>query len=395
MGLQPENRDNPSLPGLYVHVPFCVKKCPYCSFYSTSDLHRTQTFIAALGTEISLTRAEGLVFDTLYFGGGTPSVLKPDQIATVMKDIGSRFCLSGDVETTLEMNPGTFTPRFLDTLLQVGVNRIHLGVQSFNDSNLRFLERIHSSGEACRALEILRTHEVGNLGIDLIFGLPDQSLEDWQADLNTALSFQPEHLSCYMLSYEPNTPFHRRHRQARLERPNPATARKLFEETVHFLTENGYDHYEISNFAREKRFRSKHNQKYWHHIPYLGLGPSAHSFLEPRRWWNSPNLENYLAEVAKGRLPVAGSEVLNPGQLMLESIFLGLRTSTGIELKCFEARFGVSFTDEFRDILTELRRLKLIDVLEDRTILTTKGMIYSDSVTSMFADKLDLEGKSG
>jgi oxygen-independent coproporphyrinogen-3 oxidase len=389
MGMQPENGNRRRPAGLYLHVPFCVSKCPYCAFYSSTDLSRTGLYVEALQREIRLVEREGLEFDTIYFGGGTPSVLSPRQMEAILKAARMAFSFIADVEITVEMNPGTFSFESIDALLEAGVNRVNLGIQSFDDNNLYFLGRIHSAKEAHRAIEILRDKGIQNLGIDLIYGLPGQSSNSWERDINRALAYHPEHLSCYMLSYEQDTPFHHRHAEGLLRAPDPATVRGLFEKTTDRLTGYGYEHYEISNFARKSRFRSKHNQKYWHHDTYIGLGPSAHSFVHPRRWWNGARLEDYLKSLAEERLPVAGTEMLDERQLMLETILLGLRTSTGINIRSFEQLYGICLGDPLNALLERLQSENFLRITPDHIALTTKGMVYCDTVTSMFAHELE------
>ena len=391
---QPENRPRLSAAGLYIHVPFCIKKCPYCNFYSVEDVSRVTDFLEALHKEIRLSSPPLYTFDTLYIGGGTPSLLTAQQIQRLIECAQESFDFAEAVETTIEVNPGTVSAEFIDGILKAGVNRVNVGVQSFDVDNLGFLERIHSAQEACETLETLRHRGVTNLGIDLMYGLPDQSAQDWRLDLNRAVDFGPEHLSCYMLTYEPNTPFFRRCRNGQLTAPDQHAVGHLFEETIQLLTDQGYQHYEVSNFAREKRFHSKHNQKYWFHQPYVGLGPSAHSFIEPRRWWNHSTLETYLASLQMNRLPTGGREDLDVGQLMLETIFLGLRTSAGIDTAVFENRYGINFDNYFGDLLDQLLSRDLLDRRQGRMTLTRKGLMVCDTVAALFADKLDGVGKS-
>jgi len=391
---QPENIEPATRAGLYIHVPFCVRKCPYCSFYSVADLTGVSAFVEALLMEIRLVAVTRLRFDTLYLGGGTPSLLPPQQIESVIRCAREHFCFAEAVETTIEVNPGTLSPDTVENWLAVGINRVNVGVQSFSDRNLQFLERIHSVRDASRTIEQLRKAGIDNLGIDLIYGLPGQSLENWRSDVERAVAYAPEHVSCYMLSYDAGSSFYRRYKEGNLRSPDPDRVRRLFEHTVEALTEARYDHYEISNFARKKRFRSKHNQKYWRHLPYLGLGPSAHSFIRPWRWWNRSTLADYLRSLTAGTDPVEGSEELSSSQLMLESLFLGLRTSAGIDTKRFAQLYQVDLEARLGDLLRTLRSQGLIRNGTGEIALTRKGQIFCDTVTSMFADKLDSEDGS-
>jgi oxygen-independent coproporphyrinogen-3 oxidase len=237
MILQPENKDETACAGLYIHVPFCLRKCPYC-FYSVTDLHEMEAFVDGLTKEIDLVEAYGLKFDTIYIGGGTPSLLKPSQVLKILESVRSRFVFSQNAEVTIEVNPGTISLESLKDLLNHGVNRV-------------------------------------NMGVHLIYGLPGQSSSNWLKDLREVISYEPEHISCYMLTYEKRTPFHEWRKAGRLHPLNQDRVRGLFKDTVSFLSTNGYDQYEISNFARGQALHSRHNEKYWCHAPYVGLGPSA------------------------------------------------------------------------------------------------------------------------
>ncbi|MBW2601278.1 MAG: radical SAM family heme chaperone HemW [Deltaproteobacteria bacterium] len=386
MRMQPENQGNNTVAGLYIHVPFCIQKCPYCDFYSVTDLSKVKAFVQALQREISLTKTYGLQFDTIYLGGGTPSVLNRGQIEEILKSVYSRFSFSQDIEITIEVNPGTLFLNSLEAFIRHGINRINIGIQSFYNQNLRFLQRIHSAQQACEAIEMTRKAGVENLGLDLIYGLPNQSRKYWLKDLKKAISYEPEHISCYMLTYEQGTLLHEWRQQGRFTPLDEDMVRRLFEDTISFLKEAGYAQYEISNFSRKKAFRSRHNQKYWSHAPYVGLGPSAHSFIRPMRWWNYHNLKDYLQVLESGLLPIGNSEDLTPNQLMLESIFLGLRTSSGIETLRFKKEYGIDFSHHFSPILERLQAQNLLSVSDERCVLTLEGMIFSDTIAKMFAE---------
>ncbi len=390
MILQPENRDETACAGLYIHVPFCLRKCPYCDFYSITNLYEIEPFVDGLAEEIRLGDPYGLEFDTIYMGGGTPCLLKPSQAAKILESVRGRFFFSNDVEVTIEVNPGTITLDSLKALFGCGINRVNMGVQSFDDQRLRFLGRLHSAHDAREAIHLVRQAGGANLGIDLIYGLPDQSSSDWLKDLREATSYEPEHISCYMLTYEKRTPIHGWRKAGRFHALSEDRVGGLFKETVSFLTKAGYDQYEISNFARGDNLRSKHNQKYWCHAPYVGLGPSAHSFVEPKRWWNPRSLEDYLQALERGVLPLQGSEELNQGQLMLESVFLGLRTSAGIEMSRFKRQYGVDFLDCFGPVCEGLKAQNFMLVSSDRCVLTIEGMMVADTIAGMFADHISV-----
>jgi oxygen-independent coproporphyrinogen-3 oxidase len=388
MGLQPENREERGHAGLYIHVPFCVRKCPYCHFYSVTELQKLDAFLAALMQEMDLVTPPGGLFDTIYMGGGTPSVLKGVQVLKILEGAHRRFAFTQDVEVTMEVNPDTVSSDTLTAFLRHGVNRVNIGIQSFDDRRLRFLRRLHSARKARGTIRLARKAGVENLGLDLMYGLPDQSRKDWLSDLVEATSYEPEHLSCYMLTYEAGTPFDTWRKAGGFRPSSEDTVRDLFEVTIDFLSERGYEQYEISNFSRGNALRSRHNQKYWSHSPYVGLGPSAHSFLGPTRWWNHRSLSDYLRALGDGVLPVEGREQLNPGQLMLESVFLGLRTADGIDIWEFKRRFDMDFLDHFGALLERLEAQDLLSVSADRCTLTMEGMMVADTITGMFAEDI-------
>jgi oxygen-independent coproporphyrinogen-3 oxidase len=376
------------LGGIYVHIPFCLRKCLYCDFYSTAELSLKPAFLEALITEIAASDPGPLVFDTIYFGGGTPSVLSPPEVARILGALFSRIHFQEPLEITLEANPGTVALESLKGLRSAGVNRLNIGVQSFQDENLARLGRVHSAAQAQEALAAARRAGFGELGLDLIYGLPGQRRQAWLADLGCALAHQPEHLSCYMLTLEPGTPLAERHRLGRFRPAPEARVAELFMATSEFLAGRGYLHYEISNFARcgpagcrDARV-SRHNSKYWSHAPYLGFGPAAHSFLPPKRFWNHRDVTRYVEDLRAGRRPLAGEEVLDREQHMLEAILLGLRTAAGIDVMGFKRRFGVDFIEVFGAAASDLESQGLLSLTTERCAATRRGMLYLDTVTA-------------
>ena len=392
MRLQPENQESIGPAGLYIHVPFCARKCPYCDFYSTIDLHRAEAFLQGLEKEIALLEPATMVFDTLYLGGGTPSVLDGSQIHRIIDAAHGRFSFTDNPEITIEANPGTLSLDALKSWQTWGVNRINLGVQSFRNDHLRFLGRIHTAEEARQAIRMVQKVGVANLGLDFIYGLPNQTPEQWLEDLREATCHRPEHLACYMLTYEKGTPLEAWYRQDRFQPLSNGAVRDLFDLTSEYLAGVGYEQYEISNYSRAKAFRSKHNQKYWNHIPYIGLGPSAHSFVKARRSWNYADLDQYLLAVENGILPIEDEELLDQRQLMLETVFLGLRMIHGIDLHVFKARYGVGFEDCFGpalDTLKERGLYHLISLSSHRCGFTREGRAFTDAIAGVFAEHLN------
>ena len=375
--------------GLYVHIPFCLRKCSYCDFYSISDLSQTAGFLAALKREMQMNSGTPLVFDTLYIGGGTPSVLETEAIGQIIDTAARYFNITSDSEITLEVNPGTVTLESLRAYRRFGVNRLNIGVQSFDDNNLRFLGRIHSVSEARLSLE--RAYRAGfdNIGLDLIFGLPGQDKTNWLSDLTAAVDIEPEHLSCYMLTCEPGTPLDRDVKTGRIHLAAEGTVLDLFNTTIDFLTTHGFLHYEISNFARmagadHKARTSRHNLKYWSFAPYIGLGPSAHSFIEPERYWNHRSVTKYVRQIKAGKSALAEKERLTKEQMMIEAIYLGFRTNRGIDLDEFQVISGINFIQTFGKTIAELETRGMIKMNEGFCALTGKGLLFIDSIASMF-----------
>jgi oxygen-independent coproporphyrinogen-3 oxidase len=367
-------------PGLYIHIPFCLSKCPYCDFYSLTDLRLIPLWLKALEQEGELYKDEFAAFDTLYLGGGTPSLLSASQLTALLDSLRRYFTFAPDPEITLEANPDDLTPEKLRLYLDLGVNRLSVGVQSFHEAELRFLGRRHTARQATVALERVRAADFANLSIDLIYGLPGQTPDTWEQNLTRALEFAPEHLSCYQLTLEEGTPWAALKAQGFLRPPPEETERELFLLTSEFLEERGYLHYEISNFAKGAAHRSRHNRKYWQHLPYLGLGPGAHSFKEGVRWWNHRSLDDYSRALAHGLAPRAGSETLTPAQLRLEALYLGFRTREGVPLDLLYPQPG------WEKILAELQQEGLVMVHNHRAVPTRQGFAVADRLPLLFVE---------
>ncbi|MGD8892548.1 MAG: radical SAM family heme chaperone HemW [Desulfobacterales bacterium] len=380
--------------GLYIHIPFCLKKCPYCDFYSITDTSLHPAFMDVLVSEMRMTRGWNLTFDTLYMGGGTPSALDAKTIGKIIDTARESYEILPHAEITLEVNPGTVSLNKFEEYQGAGVNRINIGIQSFDPVNLHFLGRIHSGRDA--RVAITRGQKAGfkNIGLDLIYGIPNQTKKSWLTDLKLAVESEPQHLSCYILSFEPGTPLYRDRQQGRLKHLTDPQICELFETTLEFLSNHGYVQYEISNFARASTGssglngaecnRSRHNMKYWRFVPYVGLGPSAHSFQEPKRYWNYADVKKYIRSLEAKKLPIAGEERLSIEQLMIEAIYLGLRQTKGIVIDDFDKKFGVNFKTLFEEIIADLETRGLAELFQNRCALTSKGMLYLDSIAAMF-----------
>ena len=378
--------------GIYIHIPFCLRKCPYCDFYSITDLTLIPKFIQALIREMALFPSGSLAFDTIYLGGGTPSVLDFDDIFQIIDGAFEKFNILPSPEITIEINPGTVTRTLLNAYLEAGINRLNIGVQSFQEANLSFLGRIHSVKDACRAFEEARQSGYDNIGMDLIYGLPEQTQKNWRADLKKAVQLGPDHLACYLLTTEPGTPLHQDMQSGRYRPLRDRKIRELFDLTIDYLETHGYIQYEISNFARRADepshpLMSRHNLKYWSFAPYAGFGPAAHSFIQPERCWNYADVKQYIDEIEAGRLPVEEKEVLSMEQMMMENIYLGLRTIQGIDLIDFNHRFAMDFLSTFDSLVTDLETDGLLHMDHNHCALTRKGLAYLDSVVSMFTSQ--------
>ncbi len=366
--------------GLYVHVPFCRGKCLYCDFASGTDLALVPEWLAALKRELEMYRDFAPRFDTLYLGGGTPSLLRAAELAVLLKGLREKFHFAADTEITLEANPDDITPPLFKSYRELGINRLSIGVQSFDDRELEFLGRRHNAAQAAQVLIWAREAGFANLGVDLMYGLPGQTLEQWQKNLEVAVSFKPSHLSCYQLTLEAGTPLGRRQAQGQFPTLPEALEREFFLFTSTFLEDRGYVHYEISNFARGEEHRSRHNCKYWNHSPYLGLGPAAHSYREGRRWWNHRPLTDYCAALHAGEAPVAGEEALTPEQRRLEALYLGMRTREGVALELVQAGPPQAA------VLSEIVGAGLAEVRENRLVPTRQGLVVADRLALGFME---------
>ncbi|MFW6284673.1 MAG: radical SAM family heme chaperone HemW [Desulfosalsimonas sp.] len=373
--------------GLYIHVPFCVRKCRYCDFYSIADLSAVAPYMTALFAEMQRRGPafKDAGFDTVYLGGGTPSVLGPGRTGRVLEAAAKHFHILPGAEITLEANPGTLESRSLAQYRSAGVNRINIGVQSFDDENLSFLGRIHSARQAADALDAAEKAGFSDIGMDLLYGLPGQGRDAWQKDLEAATGFCPAHVSCYMLTYEPGTRLAADRDAGRTQSLSEDRVSAMFVQAQAFFAENGYQHYEISNFAARRPARARHNQKYWNNESYLGLGPAAHSYKEPERFWNHADLNRYIQDLSAGRLPTAASERLTDSQMMLEAVYLGLRQSDGIDVAMLEKRFHCDFGQMFGSVTSRFEQTGHMRTSHGRCCLTSRGMLFLDSIAGQMA----------
>jgi oxygen-independent coproporphyrinogen-3 oxidase len=376
---------------LYIHTPFCRQKCPYCAFFSQEpcgdDLDR---YAGLLFSEIQLAAqqtAPPQKLESIYCGGGTPSLLEPRKIAQLIEQAGQAFGVAAAAEITLEINPGTVDLQRLADFRQAGVNRLSIGIQSFDDRMLARLGRIHTVDQAKSAFNMARRAGFRNIGIDLIHALPGQTLEMWQAELRQAIQLGPEHISVYGLTIEESTPFAARYTVNSPHLPDEELAATMFETADELLPADGYDHYEIANYARAG-FRSKHNSGYWKRDGYLGLGAGAHSFLRNTgygtRFSNAADLDAYTAAIQAGTLPRVDTMTLTREDALAEFLFLGLRMSDGVRFSAFADEFGVELGEVYAEEIAALLKQGLLTEDAAGIRLTRRGMLLSNQVFQRF-----------
>lgn len=377
--------------GLYLHIPFCRQKCAYCDFYSLSGQDaRMDDYVDALCAHLTeaAPSASGHQIDTIYFGGGTPSLLGAKRLTTLLKTVLKRYHVSKDAEITLEANPESAGDwKALKALRKAGFNRLSLGMQSASDAELQHIGRVHTMAQVTAAVEAARKARFENLSLDLIYGLPGQSAEQWQENLSAAVSLAPEHLSCYGLKVEPGTPLFAR--QAEENLPDDEAQADMYLYTVEYLAQNGYAQYEISNFARPGR-ESRHNLKYWTLQEYAGFGPGAHSDFGGVRYAYEKDLEGYIHGVKHHMPLLSESERIPPLDRDTEWLMLGLRTVRGLEPREFENRFRRRF-DCFLPFLSECSRAGYAVEEDGRWHLTPKGFLVSNRIIGGMLDALAAE----
>jgi oxygen-independent coproporphyrinogen-3 oxidase len=385
----PSTQDH--LPGVYVHVPFCRTKCTYCSFLSGDyDEAIAGRYLAALTREIEVVGGlDGRPrVDTVYFGGGTPSLLPAHELVALLGSVRAAFEVAPSAEITVEMNPGTLTPEKLDAYRAAGVNRASVGVQSFDDAELRSIGRVHDAADARAAVATLRAAGFDNVSLDLIAGLPRQAPEVWRRSVESALELEPDHLSLYLLELHPGTRLTRDVEAGRVERPDDDLAAEAYYWMIDRLEAAGFVHYEISNFARRLPGggdrRSRHNEKYWLDVPFYGFGGSAHGYTGRERLAHVRSIKGYVDAVERDPAAAAERTPLHPSERAAEAIFTGLRRLEGVDLRAFRERYGVSILDDYRAGLEPLLEAGLVAVTGDRLHLTRRGLALSNEVFLAF-----------
>ena len=373
--------------GLYVHIPFCARKCPYCDFNTYAgleDLHGSYT--QALVTELKAwgDRLHRPRIRTVFVGGGTPTVLSADQLAQIFAAIHDSFVLAPGCEITCEANPGTVDQARFTDLRRLGVNRLSMGVQSFQPHELNFLGRIHDVADVYRAFEAARQAGFDNINLDFIFGLPHQTLEAWQDTLDRATALGPEHLSLYSLIVEPETPLHHWVQTGQVDSPDGDLAADHYEVAMQRLGDAGYGHYEVSNWARNGQ-TCQHNLVYWRNQDYLGVGPGAHSHLKDLRWGNRRPVPGYIKRMAQGQSVEAFREVISPRLAMGETMMLGLRLiDEGVTHARFQALHGAALNQVFAVELAQLQGWGMVEVDDQQVCLTRRGLMLGNQVFARF-----------
>ena len=363
--------------GIYIHIPFCRQACHYCNFHFSTSLRHKNELITALLKEIELQHDyfTSDSIETVYFGGGTPSLCTTDEIIQILERVSSNFDVSTDAEITLEANPDDITDEKLAAWKEAGINRLSIGIQSFFDDDLQWMNRAHTSQQAIGNLQ-LATQQFSNITIDLIYGLPVLTNEKWKQNVERAISFNIPHLSCYALTVEPKTPLHKLIRQHKAEDVNPDNQSEQFLLLMQWMATAGYEHYEISNFAKPG-FRSRHNSSYWQQKNYLGFGPSAHSFDGTARWWNVANNHIYIDSISKGIIPLE-KEVLTTVQKLNEYIMTSLRTIEGLDLSLL----GEAMSGQLRAASKKYIESGLVIVESNFLRLTSEGKLLADGIAA-------------
>lgn len=366
---------------IYIHIPFCKIKCNYCDFYVVIKDTKKNPLLYSILKEIEyfaeIYRSKGYV-QTIYFGGGTPSLLEQEYINQIIKKIKSLFNADNILEVTIEANPNTLTEDKLKGFLEAGINRISIGVQSFNNEDLKYLTRDHDKDTVTRSIELAAKAGFENINIDLIFSIPGQTLDDWKSNLDLAVRLPIKHISAYSLTLERGTSLFYQVEKGLTHLRSIEQDADMYEFTMDFLPDHGFKQYEVSNFAKEG-YESIHNLNYWYRINYLGFGPSAHSLWESRRWHNFRNITRYIDQVNQNRHAIKDEEFLNPPEIYNERIYLGLR-SRGINLKKLEDDFNINLLKHEERFMNELIKNGFVIIENDMLQLTKKGYLLCDEI---------------
>ncbi len=370
--------------GIYLHIPFCKRKCAYCDFYSVANKSNIENFVNAICMEIKQQSEylDGEKIQTIYFGGGTPSMLSSNHVEKILEEIYKYFPVEQNNEITLEANPDDLNEKYLKSIFTIGVNRLSVGIQSFNDLDLQLMRRKHTVNQAINSITEAQKVGFKNISIDLIYGLPDFTLKKWEENIDQAIKLNIQHISAYHLTIEPNTLFQKLQKNQKLNLPNEKESLEQFQLLVEKTKENGFLHYEISNFAKDGSI-SLHNTNYWMNIKYLGLGPSAHSYNLTSRQWNISNLRAYLDSITKGKIPFE-VEILEEKEKYNDYMITSLRTMWGLDTEKLEKVFDKKYLRYFLSKTENLIKENLLKKTGNNFILTEKGIFISDNIIGSF-----------
>jgi len=366
---------------IYVHIPFCDHKCIYCDFYSIITSNNISSFLQSLKKEIKYyaeNYSSNRIITSIFFGGGTPSLMQPEYLEEIISSIAENFSVSAEAEITMETNPGTVDKEKLRKFRTAGINRISIGVQSFNDDELKFLTRIHNSNTAVETLHIASEVGFENISLDLIFNLPKQTKQRWLSNLQQAIQLPIKHISTYSLILERGTILNKMVLDGKVKMQSDDHDADLYETTLEFFENSDFYQYEVSNFTKPG-YECKHNNVYWHYGEYLGLGTSSHSFIDGKRWWNYSSLKRYINEIDTNGIAVANCEELSPEEFHNEYIMLALRSS-GIKLKIYNSTFGDNWLKKNYSYLNKLENENFILFDDSNIKLTKKGYALCDEI---------------
>jgi len=362
--------------GIYIHIPFCTQRCTYCDFYTEVAPDFIPSLIDAMATEIKLRKeyVQNSPINTIYFGGGTPSILKVEQFTTIFEAIYSRHTVAGDAEITFEANPDDLTPDFLSSIRSLPFNRISIGIQSFDDNDLKRINRRHTSQQAIKAVKDAQDAGFSNISIDLIYGLPFQTLKAWEKQLDAALNLQIQHISAYGLTYEEGTSLWKQRENGMIETVDDSTMNEMYNLLLDKTSQHGFEAYEISNFALPG-YRSRHNSSYWKQEPYIGIGPSAHSYDVISRQWNIASIKEYIKAINADK-PFFEREELTLYNRYNDFVMVTLRTYDGLDMKALEKEFGSELADYC------LKNIK--------TFMDSEQVYYSDGKLRLTRDGIQI-----
>ena len=365
--------------GIYLHIPFCKTKCIYCDFYSVTKRDDSiEKFVSCLIKEIKLNKDKlsNFKFDTIFFGGGTPSVLTEKQLEKILNALNNFYDLDKNIEITLECNPGEITYEKLKHFRKIGVNRLSIGFQSFNEKILKFLGRLHNSEQSISTFNHARKAGFDNINIDLIYDIPKQRVKDWKNDLFLGTSLEPEHISAYSLTVEKNTALHSMVKNKTVLMPSEEIDKKMFLETIDYLENKKFIHYEISNFSKKNK-KCDHNLHYWRLDPYLAFGPGAHGFDGMKRWWNKKSIDYYLNKLENNTLPIESEEILSKKDCFNETIMNGLRLIEGAKIEKLDSYLDI---DIVKHLKPYIKKWPYIHNNGKKLTLKKEGLLFTDEI---------------